>query len=100
MVRADPFSLIEQFGPGSFDFVLTQLRMAELREVPRLTWLRMIDRLAVSGVVWVERAGANGLTKQRVTDIIERVGASYLQIGRPLASPFFVIRGRKPKPGS
>ncbi len=100
LVRADPFALVEQFGPGSFDFVLTQFRVANLREVPRLTWLRVVDRLALSGVVWIERAGSQGLTKQRILDMIERVGASYLQVGRPLASPYFVIRGLKPVAGS
>ena len=100
LVRADPFSLVDQFGPGSFDYVLTQLRIAALREVPRLTWLRIVDRLARDGVVWIARAGEGGLTKRRVADMIERVGASYLRIGRPLASPYFVIRGRKPTPGT
>ena len=100
LVRADPFHLVEAFGPASFDFVITQLRVATLREVPRLTFLRIIDRLAVSGVVWVERAGEGGLTRRTATDLIERVGMDYLRVGRPLASPYFVIRGRKPLPGS
>ncbi len=100
IVRADPFQLVEHFGPASFDFVLTQLRVASMREVPRLTFLRIIDRLAVSGVVWIERAGDGGLSRRTITDLIERVGMDYLRVGRPLASPYFVIRGRKPIPGS
>lgn len=100
LVRADPFTLVEQFGPGSFDFVLTQLRVAGLREVPRLTWLRVVDRLARVGVVWVERAGDGGLDRRRVSDLIERVGASYLRVKRPLGSPYFLVRGRKPMGGS
>ena len=100
IIRADPLTLVEQFGAGSFDFVLTQLRIATMRQVPRLTFLRVIDRLARRGVVWIERAGENGLTRRGVTDLIERVGMDYLRCGKPLASPFFVIRGRKPRPGS
>jgi hypothetical protein len=100
LVSVDPFQLVDRFGPASFDFVLTQLRVASLREVPRLTFLRIIDRLSRSGVVWVERAGDGGLSKRAVTDLIERVGMDYLRVGRPLASPYFVIRGRKPAPGS
>jgi hypothetical protein len=100
IVRADPFGLVDHFGAGSFDYVLTQLRVGPLREVPRLTWLRIVDRLANRGVVWVERAGDHGLSRLRVNDMIERVGASYLRVGRPLASPYFVIRGRKPTPGA
>lgn len=95
VVRLDPFAIVEHFGAGSFDFVLTQLRVAPLREVPRLTWLRLVDRVAEHGVVWVERSGAGGLDRRRMEELGDRVGMRYLRLRRPLFSPWLIMRGMK-----
>lgn len=95
VVRLDPMSMVEHFGAGSFDFVCTQLRVATLREVPRLTFLRLVDRLAQRGVVWVERRGAGGLYASRMEELAERVGMHYLRPRRRPFSPWVVMRGVK-----
>lgn len=95
VVRLDPFSIVEHFGAGSFDFVLTQLRMSPLREVPRLTWLRLVDRVAERGVVWVERAGLGGLDRRLAEELVDRVGMRYLRHRHQLFSPWMVFRGLK-----
>ncbi len=94
-IAMSPFDAINAFGPGSFDFVCTQLRTATLREVPRMTWLRMIDRLASRGVVWVDHTHRPGLNKRQVIELADRVGMNYLRYHRPIGSPWFVMRGLK-----
>ncbi len=95
VVRLDPMTIVEHFGAGSFDFVCTQLRVAGLREVPRLTWLRLVDRVAQRGVVWVERRGAGGLDVQRAEELAERVGMRYLKARRRPFSDWMVMQGVK-----
>ncbi|RMH11412.1 MAG: hypothetical protein D6695_09245 [Planctomycetota bacterium] len=99
-VRMDPFAIVETFGAGSFDFVCSQLRVADLRDVPRLTWLRLLDRVAERGVVWVERFGAGGLDRHAMQELVDRVGMDYLRYRRPIGSVWQVMRGLKHRPGS
>lgn len=95
VVRLDPMAILEHFGAGSFDFVCTQLRVATLREVPRLTWLRLVDRVAQRGVVWVERRGAGGLDVSKAEELAERVGMHYLKSRHRPFSGWVVMRGVK-----
>lgn len=94
-VYGDPFSLIDRFGAESFDFVSTQLRVAGLREVPRMTWLRMVHRLARRRVVWVERSDVPGLSRRQVLELAERVGMPYLRYWHLPGSAWFTMRGLK-----
>lgn len=95
VVRLDPMSIVDYFGAGSFDFVCTQLRAAGLREVPRLTWLRLVDRVAQHGVVWVERRGAGGMDARAAEELADRVGMHYLRAQARPFSGWMVMRGVK-----
>ncbi|MFU8829140.1 MAG: methyltransferase domain-containing protein [Phycisphaerales bacterium] len=52
LVRADAKELVDRFGPLSFDYVHAGMFLHHLTEIEILTVLRIMDRLAVRGIVW------------------------------------------------
>lgn len=52
LVQADAKDLVDRFGPLSFDYVHAGMFLHHLTEIEILTVLRIMDRLAVRGLVW------------------------------------------------
>jgi len=60
LVQIDAKELVDRFGPLSFDYVHAGMFLHHLTEIEILTVLRIMDRLAVRGLVW------NDLVRSRV----------------------------------
>lgn len=52
ILQADALKLIDLFEPGSFDYVHAGLFLHHLNDVEVMTMLRIMDRLAVRGMIW------------------------------------------------
>ncbi len=73
IVRADAFTLLDRFGPESYDYVHAGLFLHHLSDIQVQTMLRIMERLARRGVIW------NDL----IRSTFARLGIRLLTIGRP-----------------
>lgn len=69
LICADALGLMDRFEPGSFDYVHAGMFIHHLDDIPAVTALRIMDRLAARGVIWndlvrgwIGRAGVRLLT--------------------------------------
>jgi len=120
---ADAHRLIDDFGPGAFDYSHAALFLHHLPDIEVLTVLRIMDRLARRGLVWsdLHRSPLHlaimrlmvarkppiirhdavvsvqaGFTKRDVHDIARRVGiASWTRYRRPPLWYRFTLAGER-----
>lgn len=73
LVRCDAFTLLDRFGPESFDYVHAGLFLHHLSDLRVQTMLRIMERLARRGVIWNDLVRSN----------LARVGIRLLTLGGP-----------------
>jgi hypothetical protein len=122
LVRCDATSIVERFGPKSFDYVHAGLFLHHLPEIEVLTVLAQMDRVARRGIVWsdlvrspLQRALVRiatvgggrlvrhdavasveaGFTKREVLDIAKRLDLWYCTYHRAPGWYRFVLSGER-----
>jgi hypothetical protein len=60
-----------------------------------MTFLRMLDRLATRGVIWIDLADRPLLNRRQTLELAERVGMDFLRYRRRFGAPLFRMSGRK-----
>lgn len=123
LVLADAKSLVDRFGVQSFDYVHAGLFLHHLSDIEILTVLRIMDRLAMRGLVWndlvrsrVAMAGIwaltlgqsdmikhdarvsvrAGFTKKEVKDYARRTSLGYCRYRSNFFTQRFTLAGEKP----
>lgn len=71
LVRADALQLMDRLRPGDFDYVHAGMFLHHLDDIPVVTMLRIMDRIAARSVIW------NDL----VRGAVGRIGARLLTLG-------------------
>lgn len=122
LVQGDATRLTEQFEPGSFDYAHASLFLHHLPDIQVLTVLRVMDRLAVRGIVWSDliRSSARrllvaaavvgqppivrhdavvsveaGFTRREVMDYTRRLGLDYVKYRMEPLWYRFTLAGEK-----
>lgn len=122
IIQADARSLMDHFEPASFDYVHAGLFLHHLPEIEILTVLRIMDRLARSGIVWNDlmrsRAGVfftrvitarapetvrhdarvsveAGFTRREVLDFAQRLDLNYCDYRARILAHRFTLAGEK-----
>lgn len=80
-----------------FDVVHTSLMLGAKRELPLMTGLTQLGRLASFGFVWTDRVKqAAPMKAKRVRDIASRVDLEFCTHKKPIGSPIFTLAGWRP----
>ena len=80
-----------------FDVVHTSLLLAGRRELPLMTGLIQLGRLASFGFVWTDRVQQTVPMKaKRIRDLAPRVDLHFCAHRKPLGSPIFTLAGWRP----
>ena len=80
--------------PDSYDCVHTSLTLASRRELPLLTTLGKLQRLARAGFIWTDRVDQPmPMKKKRATSITARVDLEFCSYKKPLRSQLFTAAG-------
>lgn len=125
LVCADALRLADRFEPGSFDYVHAGMFVHHLPDIEALTMLRIMDRLARTGLVWNDlvrsRLGVGvirlltigrnemvrhdalvsvraGFTPRDVRDIARRLDLNYCRLRWSVLTNRFTLAGEKPGP--
>ena len=121
--RADALKLADHYPPASFDYTHAGLFLHHLPDVPALTALSIMDKLARAGIVWndLHRSPLHrklvefilvgttaivkhdarvsveaGFTRAEVLNMARRIGATYATYHRPPLWYRFTLAGEKP----
>jgi ubiquinone/menaquinone biosynthesis C-methylase UbiE len=122
LVQADAKDLVDRFGPLSFDYVHAGMFLHHLTEIEILTVLRIMDRLAIRGVVWNDLIRSRtamlgiwaltlgqsdmirhdarvsvraGFTKKEVKDYARRTSLGYCRYRASFFTQRFTLAGEK-----
>jgi len=80
-----------------FDIVHTSLMLGARRELPLMTGLTQLGRLASFGFVWTDRVRQTVPVKaKRVRDLAGRVDLGFCAHKKPIGSPIFTLAGWRP----
>lgn len=80
--------------PEAFDVVHTALVIGSRRELPLMTALTQLGRLAESGFVWTDRVKQlHPLKPKRVRDLAKRVDLGFCAPRKPIGSGLFTLSG-------
>ncbi len=80
--------------PEAFDVVHTALVIGSRRELPLMTALAQLGRLAESGFVWTDRVKQHHTLKpKRVRDLARRVDLGFCAPKKPIGSALFTLSG-------
>ena len=80
--------------PEAFDVVHTALVIGSRRELPLMTALTQLGRLAESGFVWTDRVKQHyPLKPKRVRDLAKRVDLGFCAPRKPIGSALFTLSG-------
>lgn len=121
--RRDALRLMDEFAPGSFDYVHAGLFLHHLPEIEVLTVLRIMERLARRGIVWndlarnplaiaavhlltigkprIVRHDARvsvraGFTRREALDFARRLDLTYARYRLDVQTQRFTLAGEKP----
>lgn len=95
-IRVGPISAsLERLAGGRFDVVHSACTLMKLREIPRMTRLKQLERLTGTLFVWTDHANVRG---RQIRDEARRVDLGFCAYRRPMGAKLFTLAGVREKP--
>lgn len=95
-IQVGPISTsLDRLAGERFDVVHSACSLMKLREIPRMTRLKQLERLTGTLFVWTDHARVRG---RQIRDEARRVDLGFCAYRRPMGAKLFTLAGVREKP--